>query len=283
MRHRLPPTQAAPGTHSASDTTTRMGRVSWLPGACTGSRRAEVPESSSPALRRHPMSLDPQCHTHRHAHTYTPTHTLAHRHRLAGPSTYPHLGGSGGQGHAGGAGAEAGGLRVGLGAGSGWGPLQRPRLGPRVGPAVSPTAQSLRRPPPPPPPHMPAPAGGPAPANQGRRRPDGWPAAPPPVLQLFSPPPSLRKVAARRRRGSAAGSGEPGAPLPPPANEGPGSPCSVGCRLLGAGAEGGRAPESPLIVCHQREGCAVEGAHRVGVSPVSHCNKAGGPEHPSLQ
>ena len=71
-------------------------------GSAPGSRRAEVPESSSPALRRHPMSLDPQCHTHRHARAHTHTHTLAHRHCLAGPSTYPHLGGSGGQGHSGG-------------------------------------------------------------------------------------------------------------------------------------------------------------------------------------
>lgn len=71
-------------------------------------------------------------------------------------------------------------------------------------------------------------------------------------------------------------------PENPPRNEGPGNPRSVGCRLQGGGAEGGE-PRNPPHCMPPKGGGAVEGEPRVGGSPVNHCNKAGRPEHPSLQ
>lgn len=208
--HRDTPTCATdpdPGgqTHATGDTTS-AGRVSALTG-----------------------SVDTQCHR---------TLPVAHTHRTAGPSTYPHLGGFGGH-------RPAGGEEAGEGA-SGW---AQARAG--AGGLCSARAVRVRRPSALP--HRvcggrrlrclicPRPRGGPAPANQGRRRPDERPAAPPPVLQLSSAP-SLRQ-------GRTLQEGDPGG-LPAMKNL---ETLAMWGRLRG-GALRGWSPGIPLLVgCAPRE------------------------------
>lgn len=179
------------------------------------------------------------------SHRYPPEH-LPPSWRLRGSRTRRRGGGRGR------------GLGVGSGAGSG-----RPRP-----PAVRPTAPGLRRR------RLrrlicPRPRGGPAPANQGRRRPDERPAAPPPVLQLSSRPqlPQGRRL----REGGSRRS---------PARRKPRDPHNVGAPPR-RGHCGRESPGIPLIV-----GCAARGRAVLwevdtwcGESPASLRSKAGGPGH----